>query len=182
MKPKRSPKQVSFVKLRTRKLYDNLLYRKSVCIIRDNETYVKYDYKTLPGDQFYTVKDGQSVDKAETSIFPKNSVKRPWFGKLYVNVACSPSRLWQLTQWSPMFTSRNAWTAAYCPWSRSMMVQYCFCRIWQQFTTQGTRWLSTNEIMSSSYENWWIRQTVLKRKLLKFFGSNSKHTWGNTSS
>ena len=76
MKPKRSPKQVSFVKLRTRKLYDNLLYRKSVCIIRDNETYVKYDYKTLPGDQFYTVKDGQSVDKAETSIFTEKIGKK----------------------------------------------------------------------------------------------------------
>ena len=138
--------------------------------------------KRFPVISFTLSRMARVLTRRRHQFLPKNSVKRPWFGKLYVNVACSLSRLWQLTQWRSIFTSRNAWTAAYCPWSRSMMVQYCFCRIWQQFTTQGTRWLSTNPIMSSSYKNWWIRQTVLKRKLLNFFGSNSKHTWGNTSS
>ena len=37
--------------------------------IMDDETYVKFDYKILPGDQYYTVPDGLSVDGADTSIF-----------------------------------------------------------------------------------------------------------------
>lgn len=51
------------------KFYDNLLCRKSACIIMDDETFIKFDYKMLPGDQFYTVKESQDISDAKKSIF-----------------------------------------------------------------------------------------------------------------
>lgn len=61
-KPKRSQKQAASVKPRARKFYDQLMFGKSVCVIMDDETYVKFDHKTLPDDQYCTVRDGQSVE------------------------------------------------------------------------------------------------------------------------
>lgn len=67
--PKRSQIQASSVKTRARKLYDGILSKRELCIVMDDETYVKLDYKTLPGAQFYTVKQGTDVPNAEKSIF-----------------------------------------------------------------------------------------------------------------
>lgn len=67
--PKRSKNQADSVKTRARKLYDEILSKKKMCIIMDDETYVKLDYKTLPGAQFYTVKQGTDVPNSEKSIF-----------------------------------------------------------------------------------------------------------------
>jgi transposase len=67
--PKRSKIQAESVKTRARKLYDEVLSKKNWCIIMDDETYVKMDYKTLPGAQFYTVPQGTDVPNSEKSIF-----------------------------------------------------------------------------------------------------------------
>lgn len=67
--PKRSSIQSASVKTRARKLYDQILSKKDQCIIMDDETYVKFDYKTLPGAQYYTVKKGLTVPNEEKSIF-----------------------------------------------------------------------------------------------------------------
>lgn len=67
--PKRSAIQSSLVKTRARKLYDQVLCRNEQCIIMDDETYVKLDYKTLPGPQFYTVEIGTEVPNSDKSIF-----------------------------------------------------------------------------------------------------------------
>lgn len=75
-KPKRSTKQAACVKPRARKFYDSLLCRKSACVIMDDETYIKFDYKMLPGDQFYTVRKNQEVDNAEKSIFIEKFSKK----------------------------------------------------------------------------------------------------------
>lgn len=66
--PKRTPKQEASIRPRVRKLYDTMLAGNSKCIIMDDETYVKFDYKSLPGPQYYTVREGQVLDKSETSV------------------------------------------------------------------------------------------------------------------
>lgn len=67
--PKRSTKQAASVKTRSRKLYDHVLSKSSQCILMDDETYVKLDYKSLPGPQYYTVKEGTDIPESEKSIF-----------------------------------------------------------------------------------------------------------------
>jgi transposase len=84
-KPKRSPQQAASVKPRARKLYDSILSKNKNCIIMDDETYVKLDYKTLPGPQFYTVKEGKSLEETETSIYTEK------FGKKSHGVASNMS-------------------------------------------------------------------------------------------
>ena len=66
--PKRSPKQEASIRPRVRKLYNTILAGNSNCIIMDDETYVKLDYKSLPGPQYYTVREGQVLNQSETSI------------------------------------------------------------------------------------------------------------------
>lgn len=74
--PKRSPKQEASIRPRVRKLYDKMLAGNSNCIIMDDETYVKFDYKSLPGPQYYTVREGEALDQSETSILVEKFGKK----------------------------------------------------------------------------------------------------------
>lgn len=67
--PKRSNIQADSVRTRARKLYNEILNNQEMCIIMDDETYVKQDYKSLPGPQFYTVEQGTDVPNKDKSIF-----------------------------------------------------------------------------------------------------------------
>lgn len=53
--PNRNDKQNKTAKTRARKLYDKVI-RNFNCIVMDDETYVKADFKQIPGQQFYTAK------------------------------------------------------------------------------------------------------------------------------
>lgn len=51
--PNRTDKQNLTAKRRARLLYDNVLTKFEGCLIMDDETYVKADFKQLPGQKFY---------------------------------------------------------------------------------------------------------------------------------
>ena len=53
MTPNRDDKQITSVKARSRKLYTTML-TKFDRVVQDDETYVKADFKQLPGQEFYT--------------------------------------------------------------------------------------------------------------------------------
>lgn len=53
--PNRNDKQNKTAKTRARKLYDQVI-NKFDCIVMDDETYVKADFKQIPGQQFYSAK------------------------------------------------------------------------------------------------------------------------------
>lgn len=74
--PKRSKKQAASVKTRARKLYDSMLGKKSGCLIMDDETYVKLDYKALPGPQFYTSPKGKDVPESVKAIYTEKFGKK----------------------------------------------------------------------------------------------------------
>lgn len=74
--PKRDATQSKKAYTRARKLYDILRAQKEQCIIMDDETYCKYDFKTLPGPQYYTVKKGQTVSKQTKAIFTEKFGKK----------------------------------------------------------------------------------------------------------
>lgn len=59
--PNRNDKQNKVAKTRARKLYDKVI-KNFDCIIMDDETYVKADFKQIPGRQFYTAKKIGEVD------------------------------------------------------------------------------------------------------------------------
>lgn len=65
--PKVSAKQQKVIKTRSRKLYQ-LLGNKKCCIVMDDETYVKADFRTLPGPQFFTTFEGETLPDSETTI------------------------------------------------------------------------------------------------------------------
>lgn len=52
--PNRSDKQSSVAKKRGRRLYDEVLTKHGGCILMDDETYVKCDFKQVPGRKFYS--------------------------------------------------------------------------------------------------------------------------------
>lgn len=58
--PNRDEKQNKSAKTRARKLYLNMLTKVECCIM-DDETYVKADFKQIPGNLFFTAKDKFSV-------------------------------------------------------------------------------------------------------------------------
>lgn len=97
-RPKRSKIQNESVKTRSRKLYRHILKKKESCIIMDDETYVKMDYKTLPGPQFYTTVKSVEVPNSEKSIFCEK------FGKkvLVWQAICQCGKVS-----SPFFTTDN---------------------------------------------------------------------------
>ena len=53
MTPNRDDKQYTSVKARSRKLYTTML-TKFDCVVQNDETYVKADFKQLPGQEFHT--------------------------------------------------------------------------------------------------------------------------------
>lgn len=58
--PDRSAAQNISAKKRSRRLYD-LMLTKHDCVVIDDETYCKADFKQIPGQEFYTATDRQSV-------------------------------------------------------------------------------------------------------------------------
>lgn len=59
--PNRNYKQNLVAKTRARRLYDNVLIKHGGCFIIDDETYVKCDFRQLPGRNFYASKMRGSV-------------------------------------------------------------------------------------------------------------------------
>lgn len=51
--PNRDQKQNNVARIRARKLYDQVLTKFNGCLLMDDETYVKADFKQLPGQKFY---------------------------------------------------------------------------------------------------------------------------------
>lgn len=60
--PHRSEKQSRTAFSRARKLYDEILTQNGGCIYMDDETYVKYDFKQMPGRNYYVGKVRGKVD------------------------------------------------------------------------------------------------------------------------
>ena len=76
--PNRSDKQNTTAKYCSRKLYNNIVHNFD-CIIMDDETYVKSDFKQIPGQVYYTAKKkGDVASKCKEK-------KDIWFGKQFVN-------------------------------------------------------------------------------------------------
>ena len=74
--PNRNDKQNSTAKSRARKLYDNLLTKHNGCILMDDETYVKMDFKQIPGQCYYASKiRGNVSDKYKYVMTDKFSKK-----------------------------------------------------------------------------------------------------------
>lgn len=73
--PDRNEKQHEKAKNRARKLYFHMLTKNTGCIIMDDETYVKADFKQMPGNAFYVSKIRGGVDNKfkiiRTAKFPK---------------------------------------------------------------------------------------------------------------
>lgn len=65
--PKVTEKQRKVIKTRARKLYDSM-GKKNACLVMDDETYVKADFSTLPGPQYYTLFEGELLPDSVTSI------------------------------------------------------------------------------------------------------------------
>lgn len=59
--PNRTDKQSKTAKTRSRQLYQKVLTKFHGCIIMDDETYVKMDFKQIPGQKFYVSKKRASV-------------------------------------------------------------------------------------------------------------------------
>lgn len=59
--PNRNAKQQTESKTRSRKLYSKIT-KKNYCIVMDDETYCKLDFKSLPGHHFYSGTDRKTID------------------------------------------------------------------------------------------------------------------------
>lgn len=60
--PRREDKQQSTAIRRSRQLYKYMVNNKNACLIMDDETYVKANFQSLPGNQFYSAKDKSIID------------------------------------------------------------------------------------------------------------------------
>lgn len=63
-----STKQFNAADQRARRLYKLNCEQKNVCLILDDETYVKTAIYTLPGDSFYSVQDRDYINYSENHI------------------------------------------------------------------------------------------------------------------
>jgi transposase len=82
----RDYKQNMSAKQRSRKLYLNLL-TKFDCVVMDDETYVKADFKQLPGQEFYTASGkGMLAEIFKTIKLSKFPKKNTSSGRPYAHV------------------------------------------------------------------------------------------------
>lgn len=90
--PRREDKQQITAKLRSRKLYHLLVDKKDSCLVMDDETYVKANFKSLPGNQYYSGSDKASVDMKFKIIqhekFPKKFMV--WQAICQCGARCAP--------------------------------------------------------------------------------------------
>ena len=63
-----SPGQLLGAKKLARTLYEHLLKKKFDCIVIDDETYVKFNFKTLPRPQYYTKTTDKVFAESDISI------------------------------------------------------------------------------------------------------------------
>lgn len=73
--PKQSLNQFNISITRSRRLYKLLCSMSGTCILMDDETYVKKDFSTLPGDQFFTTENKDNISDQNKYILWKNLVK-----------------------------------------------------------------------------------------------------------
>lgn len=76
--PKQSIKQFNSSVTRSRKLYKLLCDLNGACVLMDDETYVKKDFSTLPGDQFFTTESRANISDQNKYIFMEK------FGEKYL--------------------------------------------------------------------------------------------------
>lgn len=80
--PNRTEKQATVAKTRARRLYENVLTKHKGCLILDDETYVKCDFKQLPGQNYYSAqKRGDCEEKYKFK-------KQDKYGKKYMIWQC----------------------------------------------------------------------------------------------
>lgn len=72
----RSESDEKVVKRRARKLYTNFLTKLDGCIIMDDETYVKNDFKQLPGKTFYVATAKNALQKKYRQVAMKKFAKK----------------------------------------------------------------------------------------------------------
>jgi predicted transcriptional regulator len=73
--PKRTAEQYNRAVRRSRLLYA-LLVQKKCCLIIDDETYVKADFKSLPGNQYYSARDISNLDESKKVIAVEKFAKK----------------------------------------------------------------------------------------------------------
>jgi hypothetical protein len=61
--PNRTETKNKIARLRARKLYEALLTKHRGCVAMDDETYIKMDFKQIPGKNFYVAKSRGDVEK-----------------------------------------------------------------------------------------------------------------------
>lgn len=72
----RSESDEKVVKRRARKLYTKFLTKLEGCVIMDDETYVKSDFKQLPGKTFYVAAAKKMIEKKYRKIATKKFAKK----------------------------------------------------------------------------------------------------------
>ena len=89
--PHRTDKQHDVAKTRARKLYDNFLHNYN-CVIMDDETYVKADFKQIRGREFYSAtKRGDVAEKFKNKKLDKYPKKfLVWQAICQCGLKCTP--------------------------------------------------------------------------------------------
>ena len=67
--PGREEKNVENARKRARKLYDDFLLKTKGCLVMDDESYIKADFRQLPGRNFYAATKRFAVDRKYRSKF-----------------------------------------------------------------------------------------------------------------
>lgn len=83
--PNRSEKQSLVAKKRARLLHDKVLTKDGGCILMDDETYVKCDYKQLPGRKFYTSTFRGNVPSKYKYVMHDKYAKKLMIGRRFVD-------------------------------------------------------------------------------------------------
>ena len=74
--PKRTRQQTLKSISLVRKLYELKFANQKECIVLDDETYVKMDFCTLAGPQFYSIVPGDIISDSEKQLDMENLVKK----------------------------------------------------------------------------------------------------------
>jgi len=122
--PKHTEKQKSTIKPKARKLYE-LILEKDCCVIVDDETYVKMDFKTLPGPQFFT--SFFQEDQIQQQRLQSTSLGlKCLFGRPSVNAASGAKHSSLLVRQTKIYTSMNACRSAFCLSFKPTRAEFCF--------------------------------------------------------
>lgn len=146
--------------------------------ILDDETYIKADFKQMPGNEYYSEREGRPVSDDVKKKKLTSSLRSIWYGKLCAHVAnhrpfSCVRELWRAISTWKSACRKDCWCSI-----KTMIRHQYSVPIWRRSTTLVRWWTAMSRIILLLYPRLIILQTHRRFETSRNIGE----TWRQFSS